>query len=132
MKRQVTQITTSKQAAIATRRFFAQFGWEQEALVVLYLDTNNRIVGRPEVVAVGTLNGVEIHPRDIFRHAVRRNALTLILTHCHPSGDPEPSTADRKMTQRLQEGCRLLGIPVLDHVIVTKRAHYSFADNGVL
>lgn len=92
-------------------------GMSQEHFVVCTLDIKNRITGM-QTIAIGTLNQVEVHLRDVFKFAVLMNAAAVIVGHNHPSGDPTPSRPDAELTQRVQEAGRLLDIPLLDHVIV--------------
>jgi DNA repair protein RadC len=88
---------------------------------------------RKEVISRGTLTASIVHPRESFRPAVRSSASGVIFAHNHPSGDPVPSDEDRRITGRLEEVGRILGIPMLDHVIVgAEGAYYSFADAGEL
>jgi DNA repair protein RadC len=83
------------------------------------------------VISKGTLTASIVHPRESFRPAVRNAASGVIFAHNHPSGDPLPSDEDRRITGRLEEVGRILGIPVLDHVIMgTSGSYYSFADSG--
>jgi DNA repair protein RadC len=104
----------------------------QECFVVMPMDSKNRPAGRPQLVAMGTANSVEVHPRDVFRLAIKRNAVSLIVAHNHPSGDTAPSADDRDLTRRLVEAGKLLGVPVLDHLVVARDAHTSLADQGLL
>jgi DNA repair protein RadC len=76
----------------------------------------------------GTVDACFTHPRDVFRFAILHNASTLIVGHNHPSGACFPSQADMQFTNKLKECGELLQIPIVDHVIVTKHEHYSFAD----
>ena len=104
---------------------------EQEQVVVLCLDAKNVVTHRA-LVAMGSLSERSVAPRDVFREAVRRNARAVIVAHNHPSGDPAPSTADKALTAKLVAGGELLGIPILDHVIIGRGRHFSFADSGLL
>jgi len=105
--------------------------WEQESMWVVPLDARGR--GVPIMVALGTADSVHVYPRDVFREAIRANATGIVLSHNHPSGEGSPSAQDRVLTSRLQAAGDLLGIPILDHVIVTEGgAYYSFAENGDL
>ena len=113
-----------------TRPIFRRWKWEQECFVVLLLDNKNKPIGRPLVIAVGTANAVAVHPRDVFREAVRRNACALVIAHCHPSGDTTPSEDDLALTEQIKQAAALLGIRFLDHVIVARRALYSLAAEG--
>ena len=101
--------------------------WSKEVVVVFALDTANRIISR-EVVGIGTLNSSIIHPREIFRTAILRNANSIILSHNHPSGSLDPSREDRVVTERLRKAGELLGIELLDHVIVAESGFYSHTD----
>jgi len=96
------------------------------------VDAKLRLV-RTEVISRGTLTASIVHPRESFRPAVRNAASGVIFAHNHPSGDPVPSDEDRRITCRLEEVGRILGIPMLDHVIVgAEGSYYSFADAGDL
>jgi DNA repair protein RadC len=84
------------------------------------------------VISVGTLTCSLVHPREVFRPAIRHGAVSLILIHNHPSGDPEPSADDLALTKRLVKAGELLGIDVLDHVILAGSNHLSLKTRGVL
>ncbi len=104
---------------------------QQENFMILLLDSKNRIV-KDEVISIGTLNASIIHPREVFKSAIRENANSIILVHNHPSGDPEPSAEDEQITEKLFEAGELLNIKVLDHVIVGKDKFWSFKERSVL
>jgi DNA repair protein RadC len=72
-----------------------------------------------------------VHPRDVFYPAIKANAASIILVHNHPSGDPEPSTDDIELTNRLSDAGKLLGIAVLDHLVVAKRGYVSLKERGI-
>jgi len=103
----------------------------QEEFLLLVLNTKNR-VQKEVAVSLGTLNSSIVHPRDVFRHALREAAAAVIFVHNHPSGDPSPSQEDILLTARLVDAGKLLGIQVLDHVIIGSHEWYSFADHGRL
>jgi DNA repair protein RadC len=103
----------------------------QEHFCVLLLDGRHRVLGE-EVVSLGTLTASLVHPREVFRPAIRASAAALILVHNHPSGDPEPSPEDRTVTERLARAGELLGVPVLDHVVVAERGFRSLREDGAL
>jgi len=92
-------------------------GCEVETFQVLLLDPRHRIRDRLEV-SRGTLNASLVHPREVFREAIRRGAAAIIVGHNHPSGDPEPSPEDYAVTRRLCEVGALVGIPLLDHLVL--------------
>jgi DNA repair protein RadC len=100
---------------------------KQETFSVILLDSKNRYI-REETVALGSLNQSIVHPREVFRPAIQGAAASVILLHNHPSGDPAPSDEDVRVTERLVEAGKLLGIRVLDHVIVGEGRYYSFFD----
>ena len=101
---------------------------DQETFVALFLSVRNALVAPPHVVAIGTLTGVEVHPRDVFRAAIAANAAGIVVLHNHPSGDPTPSAEDVELTRRLKACGDLLGIPVVDHVVVTADRCASIAE----
>jgi DNA repair protein RadC len=103
----------------------------QERFIVVLLDGRHRVLGE-EVVSQGTLTASLVHPREVFRPALRASAAALILVHNHPSGDPTPSAEDRSVTERLARAGELLGIRVLDHVVVAERGYVSLREEGAL
>ena len=104
---------------------------DREAFVVLLLDVKHRIIAE-EVLTVGILNGSLVHPREVFKAAVAGSAAAIILAHNHPSGDVQPGRQDFEVTRRLRDAGKLLGIPVVDHVIVGAGTAdvYSFREKG--
>jgi DNA repair protein RadC len=82
-------------------------------------------------VSIGSLQSSIVHPREVFRSAVRVAAAAIIVAHNHPSGDPQPSCEDRAVTTRLQEAGALLGIQLLDHLVLGESSFYSFAEERV-
>ncbi len=106
-------------------------GFTQEHFLVLGLDSRQR-VRLVRTVGVGSLAQVDVHPREVFRPLIRAGIHSTILIHNHPSGDPEPSEADVELTHRMAEVGRLVGIPVLDHLVVTDADHCSLAALGLL
>ncbi len=102
-------------------------GRERECFVVLLLDGKHRLQAE-EAVSEGTLTSSLVHPREVFRPAIRGGAAAVVVAHNHPSGDPEPSAEDLEVTRRLAETGRLLGIPLLDHVIVGEGAWVSLRE----
>ncbi len=104
---------------------------DREVFAVLMLDGKNRLAAR-EVVSVGTLTSSLVHPRHVFRPAVLANAAAIVCVHNHPSGDPEPSAEDIECTRRLAQAGRLLGIPLLDHVVLGAGRHVSLRERGLV
>lgn len=100
---------------------------EQEVFMVLALDVRGRVIDEIEV-ARGSLAGVEVHPREVFRPLIRRCAYACVVAHNHPSGDPTPSQEDYQLSKRLQEVGRLVGIELLDHIVIASGGYCSMAD----
>jgi DNA repair protein RadC len=103
---------------------------DRENFVVLLLNTKNEVI-ETSTVSVGTLGASLVHPREVFKPAVRASAASVILAHNHPSGKVEPSREDREVTRRLGEAAEILGIEVLDHVIVGD-GYFSMKEHGML
>lgn len=94
--------------------------------MVLMLDAKNQVIGI-NTVSVGNLASTPVHPREVFKPAILSNAAAVILCHNHPSNDPTPSADDKKLTGQLKAAGDALGIPVLDHIIITdSEKYYSF------
>ncbi|GAB4029626.1 MAG: DNA repair protein RadC [Elusimicrobiota bacterium] len=104
---------------------------KKEHFLVLYLDTKNQEL-KKQVVSIGTLNFSVVHPREVFEEAVKNLAAGIIVAHNHPSGCPQPSQEDIKLTGRLAEAGKILGIELLDHVVVASGGYYSFKENGLI
>lgn len=104
---------------------------DREKFVTVLLDTKHRVIGMP-TVSVGHLSGALVHPREVFKAAIRRSSAAIILVHNHPSGDPTPSREDILVTRRLVEAGRILGIEVLDHVILGGQRFTSLRQEGYL
>jgi DNA repair protein RadC len=103
--------------------------YEKEIARVLLLDSKLSLITYSDVT-IGTNNQTLLHPRDVFRLAVRANANALILVHNHPSGDPSPSKDDERVTLSMAEAGKILGVRLVDHIIVGKDNYYSFRAAG--
>lgn len=104
---------------------------QQEYFVCLSLDGGQRLIAQ-RTVTIGTLDTVLAHPREVFADAIVDRAACILVVHNHPSGDPTPSQKDTSLTQQLAAAGQLLGIPLRDHIIVTKTDHYSFRQHHLL
>lgn len=104
---------------------------KKEHFVIFYLDTRNQEICR-ETISIGTLNESLVHPREVFEPAIRNSAAQIIIAHNHPSGNPDPSGEDIKITAKLVEAGKLLGIELFDHIIVTKEDFFSMAKENLL
>ncbi len=105
-------------------------GYRQEHVILVFLDAKNRMIGE-YVLSKGTILSAQADPREIFIEAVRREAVSIILVHNHPSGDPTPSQADLRLTHRVREAGDILGIPLKDHVIVGGDHYRSLYADGI-
>jgi len=105
--------------------------YEHEVFGVLFLDTKHRVI-RFEELFKGTLDAASVYPREVTKRALELNAAAVILVHNHPSGDPEPSEADKRITHRLRDALSLVDIRTLDHVVVAYEGCVSLAERGYL
>jgi DNA repair protein RadC len=103
----------------------------REHFRVLLLDTKNKVLGIEEI-SIGSLNSSLVHPREVFRPAIRKACASVILLHNHPSGDPTPSREDVEVTRRLTAAGKLMGIEVLDHIIIGDGRFLSLRERGLL
>lgn len=104
-------------------------GLEREVFAAAFLDTRHRLIEFVELFQ-GTLDGAEVHPRELVRQALLRNAAAVIVAHNHPSGDVEPSAADRAVTIRLKQALALVDVRLLDHVVVGGTQTLALAERG--
>jgi len=104
---------------------------DRETCWCLHLDTRLHVIHR-ELIAMGNLQGAVVDARSLFRGALLRNTVAVILAHNHPSGDCTPSAQDITLTHQLYKAGEILGIELLDHIIVGANGYYSFADSQQL
>jgi DNA repair protein RadC len=103
----------------------------QEHFVCLYLNTKNQVIHK-QTIFIGSLNASIVHPREVFREALKRSAASIIAAHNHPSGDPAPSREDIEVTKRLVECGKIIGIDLLDHLIIGENKFVSLKEKGYL
>jgi DNA repair protein RadC len=103
----------------------------KEHFKLILLNPRNKIIGI-STISIGTLNASLVHPREVFKDAIVHSAASVVLAHNHPSGDPEPSEDDLKITKKLVDSGKLLGIEVLDHIIIAKNGFKSLANEGLI
>lgn len=104
---------------------------DKEHFMIIMLNTKNRVIAK-KTVSIGHLQASLVHPREMFKEAIKRSSAALILVHNHPSGDLTPSREDITTTERLREAGAVLGIDVLDHIIVGDNRYFSFREHGLL
>jgi DNA repair protein RadC len=104
---------------------------QKEHFVCLFLNTKNHVIGQ-ETLSMGSLNASIVHPREVFRAAIKRSSASIICVHNHPSGDPTPSPEDIDLTHRLAEAGSIIGIEVLDHIIIGDFKFVSLKEQGYM
>ncbi|NMO95307.1 RadC family protein [Paenibacillus lemnae] len=104
---------------------------QKEHFVCLFLNTKNHVIAQ-ETLSMGSLNAAIVHPREVFRAAIKCSSASLICAHNHPSGDPTPSPEDISLTNRLVEAGSIIGIDVLDHVIIGDGQFVSLKERGLM
>jgi DNA repair protein RadC len=123
---------TIKQSSDIAAYLQAQIGYKQkEVFVVVYLNRANKII-HFEIISEGGITGTVADPRIILKKALDHRAVSMILSHNHPSGNLLPSKADEQLTAKIKAAASYLDIQVVDHIIVSEEGYYSFADEGLL
>ena len=105
--------------------------FEHEVFAALFLDSQNRLIQYVELFR-GTIDQTSVYPREVVKTALQHNAAAVIFSHNHPSGNSEPSQADKLLTQRLKEALALVDVRTLDHIVVGGEATTSFAERGLI
>lgn len=124
--------TSFKDPAVACAFFRDKLGHlEREVFAAVMLDARHRLIEYAELFR-GTIDGAEVHPREVVREALRLNAAAVLVAHNHPSGEVEASAADRAVTIRLKQALALMDVQLLDHVIVGGRQSLSMAAKGLV
>lgn len=109
---------------VAEYLYDVYYGMKQEEVRVILLDTRNQLIAN-RLVTRGTLTASQVHPREVFRPAIREAAARIILAHNHPSGDPSPSKQDIAVTASIYESGEIIGIPLVDHVIIGSKSEHG-------
>ena len=100
---------------------------QKEVMKLLLLNTKAKLIGASDI-SVGTVNATLVSPRELFLEALKKNAVSIILLHNHPSGDPTPSKEDIIITKQIQEAGELLGVNLLDHIIIGNNCYVSMRE----
>ncbi|WP_028561858.1 RadC family protein [Paenibacillus pinihumi] len=135
--RRLSRSTQEERLTIRSPKDAADYMMEQlrylkkEHFVCLFLDTKNQVIAE-ETLSVGTLNASLVHPREVFRAAIKCSSASIICVHNHPSGNPAPSPEDIQMTKRLVEAGELVGIDVLDHIVIGDLQYVSLKEQGFM
>ena len=104
---------------------------KKEHFKILSLDSRNKLISIDDV-SIGTINANLVHPREVFKTAIQHLAVSIVIVHNHPSGNPEPSKDDLEITKRITEAGKLIGVNVLDHIIIAKDQFFSFKDKKLI
>ncbi len=106
-------------------------GYEREVFAALFLDAKHRLIQYVELFQ-GTIDSTAVYPREVVKEALRLNAAAAIVAHNHPSGNREPSEADKSITRRIKEALALVDVRALDHIIIAGTQSVSFAERGLI
>jgi DNA repair protein RadC len=106
-------------------------GFEHEVFAALFLDAKHQLIQYVEMFR-GSIDSASVYPREVVKEALHHNAAAVIFAHNHPSGNPEPSQADKTLTQRLKEALMIVEVRSLDHIVVGGRQTVSFAERGLI
>src|SRR5680860_143981 len=104
---------------------------DKEKLYVIILNIKNKVIGY-SLVSMGSLTASIVHPREVLKPAILASAASIIIIHNHPSGDPEPSTDDIEITNRISRSCSIMGINLLDHIIIAEKGYFSFKQKDLI
>ena len=126
-----SRVTFSAPGLIADHYMESMRHLSQETVKAVFLDSKARKMGECDI-SKGTVSSSLISPREVFMEAVRHDAVFLVLLHNHPSGDTTPSQEDINITERLEYAGKMLGIPLLDHIVIGDRCYFSFQEHGLL
>ncbi|RPI13120.1 MAG: JAB domain-containing protein [Ignavibacteriae bacterium] len=128
-KKESKSIISPEEAVDIIRSRISDYNKEQ--FLVVSFDTRQKVIGIDNI-STGTLTASIVHPRETFERAIKRHAASILAAHNHPSGDPEPSEEDIRITKRLTEAGKIIGIELLDHIIITRSSFYSFKEKGMI
>ncbi|MDP2925207.1 MAG: DNA repair protein RadC [Nanoarchaeota archaeon] len=132
----IQSININKRKITCAEDVFAHFherlkDEKQEHFYILMLNTQNYIIGE-ELISKGILDASIIHPREVFRPAIKNSAAKIILVHNHPTGNPEPSNEDLEITLKLIESAKIIGINIVDHIIISINNFWSWKDKSLI
>ncbi len=124
----ISSIKSAKDVYELLRERYSSYN--QEVFCAIHLNSKNKIL-KEEVITKGILDASPVHPREVFRGAIKECAKSIIIVHNHPSGDPSPSREDLMVTESLINAGELLSMPLLDHVIIGKDSYWSYSESNV-
>lgn len=135
--KRIASVSKKNRASITSPKDVAELFMEEmryynkEFFKILLLNTKNEII-TVEDVSIGSINSTIVHPREVYINAIKKSASSIILIHNHPSGNPQPSKEDIKITERLVEAGEIIGIEVLDHIIIGDGIYISFKEKSII
>ncbi len=103
----------------------------KEKFIIILLNTKSEIISK-EIISIGNLNSSIVHPREVYKYAIKKSAASILFIHNHPSGNPMPSENDKEITKRLTEVGDIIGIKVVDHIIIGNNQHFSFKEHNLI
>ena len=124
-------VTSPDRLVEVSRAIYSKLDADQEHFVLISLNTQNDINGF-KVIASGAMDQVLVDPKILFRYAILFGSVGLSVIHNHPSGNPEPSEEDKRLTRTIKEAARLLDIRLLDHIIIAGDKYFSFLEKGLI
>lgn len=130
-KRDFNKISLTDPKTVANYFFNVYSTETREIFCCILLDTKNKPISN-EIISIGTLNATLVHPREVFRRAIHAGANSIIVAHNHPSGDPMPSDEDIKLTKRLVDSGKIIGIEILDHIVVGNQKYISMKQHKMM
>jgi len=104
---------------------------KKEKFIIVLLNTKSEIISK-ELISIGNLNSSIVHPREVYKYAIKKSAASVLFIHNHPSGNPDPSKNDKNITRRLTEVGEIIGINVVDHIIIGNNRYFSFKENNLI
>ena len=128
---QRTQVKTSLDTYNILKEVWSNDIEHRESFIIIMLNRANKVLGWAKI-STGGVSGTVCDPKIIFQFALNANATAIILSHNHPSGNFQPSQEDKRLTETIKQGGQILDITLIDHVIMTSEAYYSFSDEGIL
>lgn len=130
-KAEKPRVTTPDEAFAVFYKISELQSKRKECFVALALDAYRTVIDK-QVISVGSLASTLVHPREVFRFAIEAGAMALVVSHNHPSGNPEPSAEDLALTRRLRQSGEIIGIELLDHIIMAENGFTSLKERGHL
>ncbi|MEA1975186.1 MAG: DNA repair protein RadC [Bacillota bacterium] len=137
LNKRISQFSLNKKMKITSpidvcNIFMDELRYEmKEKFIIILLNTKSEIISK-EIISIGNLNSSIVHPREVYKYAIKKSAASILFVHNHPSGNPMPSKNDKEITKRLTEVGDIIGIKVVDHIIIGNNQHFSFKEHNLI